>query len=209
MNIISHRGWWLTDDEKNSKEAFVRAKDNGFGIELDLRDYCGEVVVSHDIATRDNISFDEFLSVLGMDVTNLTLAINIKSDGLQDKIYSALLERNVKNYFVFDMSFPDSLSYLEKGMNVYIRRSEYEAFAKISDNMKGVWLDQMKDDWCSLDDITSLIKDFDKICFVSPELHGRNKDACWRLLKSAMYDYSENLMICTDHPDLAEKYFNG
>ena len=31
--ILAHRGYWKNESEKNSKTAFERAFDNGFGIE--------------------------------------------------------------------------------------------------------------------------------------------------------------------------------
>ena len=38
MKILAHRGFWMNESEKNSREAIKRAFDYGFGIETDLRD---------------------------------------------------------------------------------------------------------------------------------------------------------------------------
>jgi glycerophosphoryl diester phosphodiesterase len=63
MKILSHRGYWLSADEKNSTVAFQRSFDQGYGTETDLRDYCGEVVIAHDVATKKNITFEQFLEI--------------------------------------------------------------------------------------------------------------------------------------------------
>ena len=61
MKIIGHRGYWLQETEKNSEVAFYRSLQNGFGIETDIRDYCGKIVISHDIAKAGSILFGKFL----------------------------------------------------------------------------------------------------------------------------------------------------
>ena len=58
--------------------------DNNFGIETDLRDICGEVIISHDMPKGYEMSFEEVLRLLaGRD---LPIALNIKADGQADEI---------------------------------------------------------------------------------------------------------------------------
>lgn len=38
MKILSHRGFWLKNSEKNKQEAFKRSFDANFGLETDIRD---------------------------------------------------------------------------------------------------------------------------------------------------------------------------
>ena len=73
MQIISHRGYWKNPDERNQHVAFVRSFDSGFGTETDLRDICGKIVVSHDMPTGNEITFEEVLRI--MDGRNLPLAL--------------------------------------------------------------------------------------------------------------------------------------
>ena len=47
-NILAHRGLWFCEEEKNSSNALFKALDLGFGIETDVRDLCGELIISHD-----------------------------------------------------------------------------------------------------------------------------------------------------------------
>lgn len=101
MEIISHRGYWKTPDEKNKTVAFKRSFSLGFGTETDIRDFDGELVISHDIANQECISFDDFLNIYKMETGNnrCTLALNIKADGLQYKAKEILDKYKVDNYF--------------------------------------------------------------------------------------------------------------
>ena len=47
MVILSHRGYWK-DARKNSVDAFKASFVREFGTETDIRDYNGELVISHD-----------------------------------------------------------------------------------------------------------------------------------------------------------------
>ena len=60
MELLSHRGFWKTADQKNTKEANALSFSNGWGIETDIRDYREELVISHDIATNNDYTL-EFL----------------------------------------------------------------------------------------------------------------------------------------------------
>ena len=48
MKILAHRGFWADEEEKNTLSAFGKAFDSGFGIETDIRDRNGELVISHN-----------------------------------------------------------------------------------------------------------------------------------------------------------------
>ena len=124
MRIISHRGFWKTPSEKNTVVAFQRSFDLGFGLETDLRDHMGQLVISHDIVNNGEISFSNLLSL--SEKYKLLLALNIKSDGLAKLVSKAMIGYDRKNWFVFDMSIPDHLQYNKLGTNVYCRSSEYE-----------------------------------------------------------------------------------
>ena len=130
VEIIAHRGYWDNHTKKNSIDAFVKSFENGFGVETDLRDLNGDIVISHDIPNPEMeiITFDNFLKLYCEFDTKETLALNIKSDGLaclkQKK--KKLNEYRVSNYFVFDMSIPDMLSYKNISLNFFTRHSEIE-----------------------------------------------------------------------------------
>ena len=52
MKIISHRGLWRTVNEQNSLTAFSKSFSHGFGIELDVRDFNNEILISHDMPSE-------------------------------------------------------------------------------------------------------------------------------------------------------------
>lgn len=121
--ILSHRGYWKEANEKNLPIAFEQSFSIGFGTETDIRDYKGELVISHDIADKKCISVKEIYT---KHDSTLPLALNIKADGLQIKLKELLQKYKIKNYFVFDMSVPDGLQYLKHNIKSFTRESEYE-----------------------------------------------------------------------------------
>src|SRR5476649_623527 len=123
MYILSHRGYWINATEKNQLAAFERACKLGFGTETDIRDYNGEIFISHDFPDKASISLDDFLSIYKKYNSTSPLALNIKSDGLQVKLNELLVENNIANYFVFDMSVPDTIGYINTGINFFSRQS--------------------------------------------------------------------------------------
>jgi hypothetical protein len=119
-----------------------------------------------------------------------------------------LIERyRVKDYFVFDMSVPDTLHYLRAGMPVFLRLSEYEPEMPLLDRAAGVWLDAFEGDWWSLDMLRSFHAQRKTVAIVSPELHHRPHQLLWRRLKELEPEVRGNLMLCTDYPSDADKFF--
>lgn len=200
--LLAHRGCW-TDalgnvvHEKNSLVSIDRARDLGFGLETDLRDRLGQIVISHDPAdslspTTDLSNFRGF---------NAPVALNIKSDGLAGTLapYMSNLGSGSEVFF-FDMSTPETIQYKRQGLQVANRLSEYESLA--DENPAWIWLDCFKSDWY-LDVLGQLLaaKPDAKICIVSPELHKRDYEATWEKLAPQM-SVNPNLFLCTDLPEM-------
>jgi len=209
--IIAHRGFWKNSCEKNTVLAFKRALSGGYGIETDVRDFNEELVISHDIPVSVEYSFEAFLLLyveLSYGVEHPPcLAINIKSDGLQNKLNSLLEKHSIKNYFLFDMSVPDALGYVAKNLTTFSRVSELEDNHALNEITSGIWLDQFYDDWYDSDLIVRLVKKYNKVCVVSPELHKRKHHVCWKMISKLPIDIKQNMMLCTDFPDAAKEYF--
>lgn len=209
MIILSHRGAWQSSEEKNSINAFHRSFQLSFGTETDIRDYKGELVISHDIPNENNITLQEFLEIYNQYDKFLPLALNIKADGLQDKLKVLFEQYNIENYFVFDMSVPDGMIYVKEKLTAFTRHSEYENPPAYYEFANGVWLDQFNNDWITEEVIIHHLKNRKKICIVSPELHKRNNKQFWEKLKAmrSQIDTSE-IMLCTDYPEEARMYFD-
>ena len=210
MKIISHRGLWSTDSEKNKSVAFERSFKLGFGTETDVRDCCGKLIISHDMPEGNEETLDAFLTLASSYSSHLkpmTLALNIKADGLADSISEVLSRYPQLDIFVFDMSVPDMRSYFNIGINVFTRMSEVERQASFIENSSGIWLDSFTDIWFRNDLIEELIRARKRIAIVSPELHNRQYKELWGQLKCfAAY---EDIILCTDKPEEANNYFFG
>jgi len=209
LKIISHRGYWEKADEKNSLSSFERSFRSGFGTETDIRDFCGTLVISHDIADESCITVRQFLDLYSSFLTRLPLALNIKADGLQFKLCELLKEYEITNYFVFDMSIPDTLGYIRSGLNFFSRQSEYEPTPAFYKEASGVWMDCFHDDWIQEADIEQHLTTGKQICLVSPELHKREYGYYWEYLSRMKSVASEQIMLCSDFPEEAREFFYG
>jgi hypothetical protein len=208
MIILSHRGYWKEISEKNQIKAFERSFKLNFGTETDIRDYKGNLVISHDIANENCITVEDFLSVYNKYDNGLPLALNIKADGLQAKLKSLLDDYGVTNYFVFDMSVPDGLRYLKQNIKTFTRQSEYETEPSFYDESGGVWLDEFNVHWIDIDTIKEHIMNNKQICIVSPDLHKREYKKEWQHYRQLEKELGvNNLMICTDYPEIAREFF--
>ncbi len=203
MRIISHRGFWKTPSEKNTVVAFQRSFDLGFGLETDLRDHMGQLVISHDIVNNGEISFSNLLSL--SEKYKLLLALNIKSDGLAKLVSKAMIGYDRKNWFVFDMSIPDTLDHLSEGNPVFARMSEVEKTPVWFEQIDGIWLDSFDNQWYDLTLISDLLNKGKQVCVVSPELHGREYIGLWTMLLPLAKEH--RLILCTDFPVKATEHF--
>lgn len=209
MIIISHRGYWKAIEEKNLPISFERSFALGFGTETDIRDYKGELVISHDIADEKCISVKEMFEIYNKYDNILPLALNVKADGLQVKLKELIEEYKIKNYFVFDMSVPDGLGYLKQNIKAFTRESEYEKAPSYYDEACGIWLDEFKNHWITKEVIAKHIKNDKKVCIVSPDLHKREYKKEWQDYKNIEENLGiDNLIICTDFPEEAKEFFD-
>ena len=125
MEIICHRGLWIKKEEQNTLNSFERAFTLGFGVETDIRDSNGELIISHDIPSGNEIKVMQLLQAYKNSGKSSALALNIKSDGLAKLLKNLVRNENIENYFCFDMSLPDTLTYMDN-LNFFTRISEYE-----------------------------------------------------------------------------------
>jgi glycerophosphoryl diester phosphodiesterase len=209
MEIISHRGYWFKNSEKNSDLAFRRSFSLSFGTETDIRDFDGELVISHDVANKNCITIEKFFEIYKSIEIQPSLALNIKSDGLQNLLKKSLKQNNINNYFVFDMSIPDTIMYLKEGMNVFIRQSEHELGTSFYESASGIWLDAFDGVWYSEELVKKHLNNGKKVAIVSSELHNREYLKHWTLLKSWNIINDDNLILCTDFPEKAIKFFKN
>ncbi|MBB4008447.1 PI-PLC domain-containing protein [Allorhizobium taibaishanense] len=201
MKILAHRGWWLEPTEKNSETAFRRAFENGFGVETDTRDQNGVLKIAHDMPVGDDVmDLDYFLALHKSYAGSGTIAMNIKADGLQTLLRSALDKVGISDLFCFDMAVPDALGYFKAGFVAYTRHSELEPVPPFYDKAEGVWIDAFYSDWITAEVVQKHLDAGKRVALVSPELHGRDPAAAWDAWSDLKGD---TIAICTDLPHLA------
>lgn len=210
LEILAHRGWWHKPEEKNGRTALARAFAAGYGIETDLRDCAGEIVVSHDMPQPGAMTFDALLELYLSYPMRPTLALNIKADGMAVAVAGQLKARGITQYFVFDMSVPDTLGYLTHDLTVYTRKSEYEAGSKLDERAAGIWLDAFERPFVTPEDLDSVLDRGQIAALVSPELHRKPHEDAWRIWRDTLARRTgvARVMLCTDLPDQAETYFS-
>lgn len=217
INVISHRGYWKQPHEKNTPDAFRRSFSLGYGTETDIRDSvcAGEkrLVISHDIPSGEEMFFENMLGI-ACEHGKPLLALNIKSDGLQDLIQEILAAHEYSNYFLFDASVPDLIQAEKKGLKCYTRLSEYETVPSLYDapNVVGVWVDAFQSGrWYDEAVVERLLSDGKEVALVAPDLHKRLDEFVpyFEWLKVSGLSQRNGLIVCTDEPERATQILQG
>lgn len=207
-DILSHRGLWTSPPDRNTVKAFRASFDSGFGVETDIRDANGQLVISHNVPQGDEPTFEHVLALQAESMGG-PLAINIKADGLAARVAEALSSAGDPEAFCFDMSVPDMLGYREAGLRFFTRHSEYETHPALYADAAGVWLDCFESEWFDAEVLSRHRAAGKQVCIVSPELHGRDHVAAWAQWRQWDTIASPDVLICTDLPLQARQVFQA
>ena len=150
----------------------LQSLPQGVGIEFDVRDSGGRLIVTHDPFT-DGPDFHVFAEFIG----NRPCIVNIKSEGIEPMCMEILAKAGVTDYFFLDSSFPMIVKMSNFGHTQFaVRYSEFES-------METIFAMQNRAQWVWVDSFTSLILTKEvadafheagfRLCLVSPELQGR------------------------------------
>jgi hypothetical protein len=211
-NIFAHRGCWRNQSDHNSINSILDAVKSGFSVETDIRDFAGNLVISHDPATECSLPMKDLILETKeiFSKGEIKIALNIKSDGLSSIIlHDESINQFIKNFcYVFDMSIPDLIHYRENSFNYLIRLSEYEDNFSLYEQSSGIWFDSFDQNYKGIE---STLEKYSKkaIIFVSPELHGKNKNYFWDMVKDCDYHMNDNFCLCTDYPNEAAEHFGA
>ncbi len=193
MHLIAHR---------INKIEQLKKIDQKFGIEIDIRDEDGALIVVHDPFKKGQ-KLEKFLKYYNHKI----LIANIKSERIEDRVIKMFKNFKITNYFFLDSSFPKIINLIKKKVNkIAIRVSYYEgiyAAKKLSKKAKWIWYDTFDGIPNNLNTLRYLKNKLNyKICFVCPELHKKkiniNSKKFISLKKSNLLD-----AVCTK-----KKYFN-
>ena len=152
----------------------MKTIDPRFGVEIDIRTYGKDLILSHEPFKRGD-KLQDYLS----EYRHGTLILNIKESGIENNVLSLIQKyNNVKNYFLLDVEFPYIFSASEKNFkNIAIRFSEFESINTVT-KFKGLV------DWVWIDTFTvlplnqnsiNILKHF-KTCLVCPERWNRPEE---------------------------------
>lgn len=167
MEFIAHRINTVAELKKLPTE---------YGVELDLRDDLnGRIYIQHN-PFEPGEDFEQYLE----NYHHGTMILNIKSERIELRILELLLKYGISTYFFLDSSFPMIYLLSKQGeKKIALRVSELEGL-DTARNMAGkinwIWLDCFTKIPINKAEFDELKKMGYKICFVSPELEGRDND---------------------------------
>ena len=200
MVSLAHRGLWTARDDRNTLRAFCDAFACGLGVELDVRDLDGSLVVSHDPPSRGALPFARVVDAYRAHGRPGVLAVNVKADGPATLIGHELSAIEPERWFAFDMSVPDTLAYARAQLPFFTRHSDAEPAPAIYARAAGVWLDDFEGGFIEERLIDEHLATGKRVAVVSPELHGRDGAAAWTRWQEWSVWESPAVLLCTDDP---------
>tara|TARA_B100001248_G_scaffold235087_1_gene197593 strand:- start:465 stop:1049 length:585 start_codon:yes stop_codon:yes gene_type:complete len=194
MLIIKHR---INTIEK------LKKTPNNFGVEIDLRSKNKDIYLHHDPFKKG----EQFSSWI-KNFKHKLLVLNVKEEGLEQKIISILKKNNIKNFFFHDQTFSSLLKNKHK-TKVSVRYSEFEDLKKIDklfDLIKWVWVDNFSEIKINRKFYSFIKKKKVKICIVSPELVKKSRSKEINKIKTYLKKNKYILdAVCTKNPKLWSK----
>lgn len=197
MHLIAHR---------RNTIAELQNTDAKYGIEVDIRSYGDELVIHHDPFVRGE-SFADWLA----HYRHGTLILNVKEEGLEQRLIQLMQSHHIDNYFFLDQSFPFLVKWSRLGEHrCAVRVSEYESISTaltLAGKVDWVWVDCFTHLALTTEEAQQLTNAGFKLCLVSPELQGR--DPITEIPAMQQYLDQHHIRVdavCTKRPDLWEAY---
>lgn len=193
MNIIAHR--------KNSI-ADLLATPTHFGVEVDIRSRGQELIIHHD-PFAEGISFEDWFS----HYHHGTLILNVKEEGLEERLINLMQSRGFEDYFFLDQSFPFLVKWSGKGeKRCAVRVSEFESIETaltLAGRVNWVWVDCFARFPLTGEQAERLQGAGLRLCLVSPELQGRPAETeIPALIELLSQQGILAEAVCTKRPDL-------
>jgi hypothetical protein len=193
MQIIKHR--------INSIAELVSTPTD-LGIEIDIRSYGNDFILNHDPFVPG-----ENLIQWIQEFHHKTLILNVKEEGLEERLLEIMDTYKINDFFFLDQSFPFLMSTSGKGeKRCAVRVSEFESIdtaLALAGRIEWAWIDYFTHFPLCYDTATKLHNVGFKLCLVSPELQGFNAKKDIAELKKQLW--TENITfeaVCTKKPEL-------
>lgn len=164
MILVRHR--------RNTLEE-LRATDPSLGIEVDIRSHGSRLIVHHD-AFVDGEDFERWLD----GYRHRLLILNVKEEGLEDRLIALMRERGIEDWFFLDQSFPFLVKTARRGEpRCAVRVSEFESIdtaMTLAGKVRWIWVDCFTRFPLDGAQAAALQAAGFSLCLVSPELQGRD-----------------------------------
>ena len=194
MEIIAHR----INKIENLKKLDIK-----YGVEVDIRSDNKKLIIAHDPFT-EYCDFEQWISFYNHG----TLILNVKENGLEEKLLFMMKKFYIKNFFILDQSFPYLINTINLGEKICaIRLSEYESIntvISLKDKIKWVWIDFFTKFPLDLNLYNILKSNKFKLCIVSPELQGHDYKTCLNLRNYIKDNDMQFDAVCTKKFNLWE-----
>ncbi len=185
-----------------------------FGIEVDIRYHEDDLILHHDPFSHHKPQMPEkFSDFLACYKCDGVMILNVKTEGVEEKLIALMNKFKIKNWFFLDLSMPFFVKYAIHAANASIagfgpenlavRFSEEEPieyalnFAK---KASWVWVDCFTKMPLDDESYAKLKNAGFKICLVSPELQKHPLEKIAEFKKQL--DGKKIDAVCTKHPDL-------
>jgi hypothetical protein len=193
MKLIAHR---------RNKISELQATPTEYGIELDLRSQGQDIIIHHDPYVQ-GARFDDWLE----HYRHGTLILNVKEEGLEERLINMMKTRQIEDYFFLDQSFPFLIKWSGKGEHrCAVRVSEFESIdtaLTLAGRIDWVWVDCFTRFPIDGAQASRLQQAGFKLCLVSPELQGREAEQAIPALRALLKAQHINAeAVCTKRPDL-------
>ncbi len=169
--IIAHRVNVLSKDL--AEDIFSQCD----GIEFDIRDSAGKLIVTHDAfqtQTSEYQLFSEFLQFCRPDKFYI---VNVKAEGIEELAIQMLEAAEIRRFFLLDCGIPAIMKLHRKGeKRIAIRYSEVETLETVEalkHTATWVWVDCFTK-YILRRETAEKMKSWGlNLCLVSPDLQGR------------------------------------
>lgn len=188
MRLIAHRRNLLSE---------LRATPREFGVEVDIRSQGNDLVIHHEPFAGGE-RFDDWIS----EYRHGTLILNVKEEGLEERLLALMAARGISDFFFLDQSFPFLVRTSSRGeRRSAVRVSEYEPLDTalgLAGRIDWVWVDCFTRFPLSHDDWSRLVAAGFRLCLVSPELQGRRNESEILALRRTLAGWGvEPNAVCT------------
>ena len=182
--------------------ALLEKTPSNFGVEIDIRSNGKSLILHHDPFEQGEL-FEDWIR----SYHHGTLILNVKEEGLESSVLKLMNQYKINDFFFLDQSFPFLRKTAVMGESrCAIRVSEYEnieTVLSLSGMVDWVWVDCFTRFPLNKDEANRLKNSGFKLCFVSPELQGREK-------RSQVIEFRHQIeqlgikgdAVCTKYTDL-------